>query len=139
VRVVFGPHDDYFTVGARATLLSGEYQVSPTSDRMGLRLAGPRLEHADGRELISCGTVLGALQVPPDGQPIALMADRQTAGGYPVIATVVRADIPLLAQCLPGKSRVRFRAVSVEEAQAAWCATVGAGAPEDMTPNVLGF
>jgi antagonist of KipI len=61
---------------------------------------------------------LGAVQAPPDGQPIVLMADRQTAGGYPVIGTVVRADVPLLAQCLPGYASLRFQSVSVEEAQA---------------------
>ena len=74
---------------------------------MGYRLQGPHLAHRGAAEIISAGVVTGAVQVPADGQPIVLMADHQTSGGYPVIATVLSADIPLLAQCLPG-SRLRF-------------------------------
>lgn len=120
IRVVLGPQDDYFTDGGVATFLSGEYAVSPASDRMGCRLQGPRIAHEDATGIISDGIPLGAVQVPPDGQPIVMMADRQTTGGYPKIATVISADIPLLAQCVPGESRVRFEAVSVEEAQATY-------------------
>lgn len=128
VRVVLGPQDDYFTDEGVVTFLSEEYEISPTSDRMGCRLQGPRIAHKDATGIISDGIPLGAVQVPPDGQPIVMLADRQTTGGYPKIATVISADIPLLAQCVPGQSRVRFEAVSVKEAQAScrevmgfWC------------------
>lgn len=120
VRVVLGPQEDYFTAEAVDTLLSDAYSLSTTSDRMGLRLQGPPLVHRAAPEIISSGITLGAIQVPPDRQPIVLTADRQTVGGYPVIATVIRADIPLLAQCVPGVSRIRFRRVSIAEAQSAY-------------------
>jgi len=113
VRAIPGPQDDYFTTEALATFFSSEYVVSATADRMGYRLQGPRLAHRGPAEIISTGVVSGAVQVPADGQPIVLMADHQTSGGYPVIATVVSADIPLLAQCLPG-SRLRFAPTKIE-------------------------
>jgi len=117
IHVVLGPQDDYFTDEGMATFLSGEYQVGPTSDRMGYRLQGPEIAHKGRADVISDGIPLGAVQVPADRQPIVMMADRQTTGGYPKIATVISADIPLLAQCLPGQSTVRFEAIGVEEAQ----------------------
>lgn len=117
IHVVLGPQDDHFTDEGLATFLSGEYSVGPASDRMGYRLTGPEIAHKEATGIISDGVPLGAVQVPPDRRPIVMMADRQTAGGYPKIATVISADIPLLAQCLPGKSAVRFRAIGVEEAQ----------------------
>jgi biotin-dependent carboxylase-like uncharacterized protein len=126
IRVVLGPQDDYFTEEGIAAFLSSEYEVSPASDRMGCRLQGPQIAHKDETGIISDGIPFGAVQVPPDGQPIVMMADRQTTGGYPKIATVISADIPLLAQCLPGESSVRFRAVSVEEAQASYRETMAA-------------
>ena len=118
VRVVLGPQDDHFMARSIATFLAGEYAVGPTSDRMGCRLIGPQLTHLGAAEVISDGIAFGSVQVPPDGQPIVAMADRQTAGGYPKIATVISADLPLLAQCLPGQSAVRFEPVTVSEAQA---------------------
>lgn len=117
VRVILGPQADAFTSGALETFLSGEYSVSPASDRMGYRLAGPRLAHRGGADLLSEPLAWGALQVPADGLPMAMMSDRPTTGGYPKIATVARCDLPLLAQAMPGIGRVRFQAVSVEEAQ----------------------
>jgi antagonist of KipI len=120
IRVILGPQDDYFTDEGIATFLSSEYAVSSTSDRMGCRLQGTKIAHKGPTGIISDGIPLGAVQVPPDGQPIVMMADRQTTGGYPKIATVVTADVPLLAQCVPGQSSVRFRAVGVEEAQASY-------------------
>jgi KipI family sensor histidine kinase inhibitor len=119
VHVIPGPQDDYFTAEALATFFTSEYVVSATADRMGYRLQGPRLAHCGSAEFISAGVVTGSVQVPADGQPIVLMADHQTIGGYPVIATVVSADIPLLAQCLPG-SRLRFAPTTIEEAQRRW-------------------
>lgn len=117
VHVVLGPQDDYFTEEGIATFLSSEYKVSPTSDRMGYRLQGPEIAHKGGADIISDGIALGSVQVPADKQPIVMMADHQTTGGYPKIATVINADIPLLAQCLPGSSMVTFKATTVEEAQ----------------------
>jgi antagonist of KipI len=117
ICVVLGPQDDYFTDEGIATFLSSEYQVSPASDRMGYRLRGPEIAHKGRVDIISDGIALGSVQVPADKQPIVMMADHQTIGGYPKIATVISADIPLLAQCLPSQSAVTFEAVSVEEAQ----------------------
>jgi allophanate hydrolase subunit 2 len=114
-----GPQDDHFTSDGIATFLASEYKVTQASDRMGYRLKGPVIAHRGETEIVSDGVVRGSVQVPGDGQPIVMMADHQTTGGYPKIATVIRADLALLAQCLPG-DQVRFRAVSVAEAQAAW-------------------
>jgi biotin-dependent carboxylase-like uncharacterized protein len=118
LRVVLGPQDDHFTAKAIRALLNDTFKIAPISDRMGLRLTGPRLEHAKGFDIVSDGTVAGAIQVPGDGQPIILLADRQTTGGYPKIATVISADLPALGRAGPG-AELRFRAVSVAEAEAA--------------------
>ncbi|TFL08812.1 biotin-dependent carboxyltransferase family protein [Pusillimonas caeni] len=117
IRVVLGPQDDYFTPQARHVFFSGEYVVSDKADRMGFRLDGPALEHADGYDLVSDGIVSGAIQVPGSGLPIVLLADAQTTGGYPKIATVISSDISVLARRRPG-SAVRFEQVSLEEAEA---------------------
>ena len=117
-RVVLGPQDDLFTPEALATFLGEPYTVTPRADRMGTRLVGPPLAHAKGFNIVSDGIVTGHVQVPGDGQPIVLMRDRQTTGGYPKIATLVSADLARFAQRPPG-SVVRFRAVSREEAVAA--------------------
>lgn len=117
LEVILGPQNDRFADEGIAAFLSGEYAVGQTSDRMGYRLEGPIIRHRSGADIVSDGVALGAVQVPASGQPIVMMADRQTTGGYAKIATVVRADIPLLAQCVPGESRVRFRETSVEAAQ----------------------
>ena len=112
LRIVWGPQDDYFTDEGRATLVTSVYSVGPASDRMGYRLEGPPLEHEDAQEIISDGMMLGAVQVPPSGLPIVMLADRATTGGYPKIATVVGEDVAKLGQLLPGE-RVRFRAVEL--------------------------
>jgi KipI family sensor histidine kinase inhibitor len=123
VSVIGGPQEKSFSADGLDTLYGGEYQVSATADRMGYRLEGPAVTH-QAREgatpggIISDGIPLGAVQVPAGGQPIVMMADRQTTGGYAKIGVVASADIPLLAQCSPGKSSVRFERTSVEEAQA---------------------
>jgi biotin-dependent carboxylase-like uncharacterized protein len=118
LRVVMGPQDDYFTSGGLATFLESEFEVTQSSDRMGYRLSGPMIAHQSRADIVSDGVVTGSVQIPGDGQPIVMMADHQTTGGYPKIATVIRADLSLLAQCLLG-DRVRFRAVSIAEAQEA--------------------
>jgi allophanate hydrolase subunit 2 len=94
------------------------FEVTPAADRMGIRLRGPELK-LRGAELLSLGLAPGTLQVPPSGEPILQMADHQTAGGYPVVAGVPRADLPLAAQLVPG-DRVEFRTETVEAAQARW-------------------
>lgn len=117
IRVVLGPQADYFTDGAMKTFLSSDYTVSPQADRMGYRLEGPILAHAKGYNIVSDGIVAGAIQVPGSGLPIVLMVDCQTTGGYPKIATVISADIPVIGRRKPGR-RVRFVAVGVDEAEA---------------------
>ncbi|HEX6500924.1 MAG TPA: biotin-dependent carboxyltransferase family protein [Micromonosporaceae bacterium] len=108
VRVRLGPRDDWFTEDAIRTLLTCEYQVSPVSNRVGARLVGPALDRARPGELPSEGLVLGAVQVPADGAPLVFLADHPTTGGYPVIAVVEPADLPLFAQARPGTT-LRFR------------------------------
>ncbi len=118
IRVIMGPQDDYFTEQAIDIFLSAEFTVSPQADRMGFQLSGPQLHHAKGFNIVSDGIVDGHIQVPGSGLPIVLMRDRQTAGGYPKIATIISADLGRFAQLRPG-SPVRFRAVSRDEAVAA--------------------
>lgn len=118
IRVILGPQDDYFSNEGKRTLLESVYTVSPASDRMGMRLAGPALEHARGYNIVSDGTAPGAIQVPGNGLPIVLLADRQTTGGYPKIATVISADMPALGRLMPG-AKVAFKAVDVAAAEAA--------------------
>ncbi|MFB1097477.1 biotin-dependent carboxyltransferase family protein [Terribacillus sp. JSM ZJ617] len=115
-RVILGPHQDAFTDEAIKTFLSSSYEITPQSDRMGYRLKGPELSHKITADIISEAIPLGGIQVPANGQPIILMADRQTTGGYTRIATVISADIPLLAQAAPG-AHVRFKEVGMDEAQ----------------------
>jgi KipI family sensor histidine kinase inhibitor len=108
LRVLSGPRADWFTPAALATLTSGTYQVTPASDRTGLRLSGPLLHRARMAELPSEGIVTGALQISHDGQPILLLADHPVTGGYPVIAVVRATDIGTAAQLRPGQ-QVRFQ------------------------------
>lgn len=117
IDVVLGPQTNYFTDESMEKFLSAEYTVRLTSDRMGYRLEGPVLNHLKKAELISEGMMFGSVQVPADGQPIVMMADCPTSGGYPKIGTIASADLPLLAQCLPNKSKVRFRETTVTKAQ----------------------
>lgn len=118
VRVVPGPHWRQFSREAQAALLSFKYLVQPASDRVGVRLQGPTLQRQVSNEVISSGVTTGSIQVPADGQPIILGADRQTVGGYPQIAVVIGPDLPLLAQLVPGDC-VSFRQLTLEEARAA--------------------
>jgi biotin-dependent carboxylase-like uncharacterized protein len=117
VRVVLGPQDDYFTTEGVETFLASPYTVSREADRMGYRLTGPRIAHARGFNVVSDGIVAGSVQVPGSGEPIVMMADRQTTGGYPKLATVVSADLRIVAQRRSGEA-IRFAAVPIEEAQA---------------------
>jgi len=117
IDVVMGPQEKYFTNESISTFISQEYTVSNTSDRMGYRLEGAALKHRSKAELISEGMTMGAIQVPSNGQPIVMMADSPTTGGYPKIGIVASADLPLLAQCMPGRSKIRFRETTVAKAQ----------------------
>ncbi|MBL8566892.1 MAG: biotin-dependent carboxyltransferase family protein [Hyphomicrobiaceae bacterium] len=115
LRVVRGPEHSLFTATAYACLFGQTYRLGEQSDRMAYRLSGAPLERERMTEMISTGTLPGAIQVPPDGQPLVLMADCQTIGGYPRIAMVIAVDLPLLAQCRPGAS-INFTEVGVAEA-----------------------
>jgi biotin-dependent carboxylase-like uncharacterized protein len=117
-RVILGPQADRFTADGVATFLGGPYEVTPQADRMGYRLKGPVIQHARGHDIVSDGIPLGGIQVPGDGQPIVLLVDRQTTGGYTKIATVISVDVARLGQARPGQ-RVRFREVSLAQAHAA--------------------
>jgi antagonist of KipI len=115
VRVVLGPQADHFGPETIAQFLSSPWRVGSRSNRVGCRLEGESLRHLGPPEILSDGMVPGSIQVPPDGQPIVMAADGPTTGGYPKIATVVTADLPLLAQLVPGEGEVRFEAVRVED------------------------
>jgi antagonist of KipI len=115
LRVLPGPQQEYFPPDALDVLQSASYAISHASDRMAFRLDGPRLTHARSADIISDATPLGALQVPASGQPILLMADRQTSGGYPKIATVISADICIAGQLAPGDT-ISFSVCSLQEA-----------------------
>jgi len=117
IRVVLGPQQQYFTDEALQVFLNSSYTVSPHSDRMGMRLDGPRLHHRAGYNIVSDAIATGAIQVPGSGQPIVLLADHQTTGGYPKIATVISADLPRAGRLRPGDT-LRFKAVELEQAEA---------------------
>lgn len=115
VRVMAGPQAERFAPDALELFLSAPYHVGVQSDRMGYRLSGPRLRHAAGADIISDATPLGSVQVPASGQPLLLMADHQTAGGYAKLATVISADIGVVGQACPG-DRLRFQLCTRAEA-----------------------
>ncbi|MBA4261097.1 MAG: hypothetical protein C0443_03490 [Comamonadaceae bacterium] len=120
VRVLLGPQQDHFTPDAIALFLRQPWQASAAQDRMGIRLQGQPLAHvnAAAADIVSDAVAPGAIQVPASGQPIALLADGQTVGGYPKIATVISADLPRLAHLRPG-TQVRFAAVDLAQAHRA--------------------
>ena len=118
IRVLPGPQADRFMPEALDALVSAPYHVGVDSDRMGYRLTGPLLRHAAGADIISDATLHGVLQVPGSGQPLLLMADRPTTGGYPKLATIISADIGVAGQAAPGDS-LHFRICSRPEAVSA--------------------
>ena len=111
VRVILGPQADYFTDSGIETFFTSEYKVSDKSDRMGIRLDGEAVANISGVDIVSDAIAMGSVQIPASGTPIIMMADRQTTGGYAKIATVISADLSLLAQAKPG-DRVVFAPVS---------------------------
>lgn len=116
IRVIMGPQDDMFSRQGIETFLNSEYTVTSDFDRMGCRLEGPFIAQKETSDIISDGTVFGSVQVPSHGKPIILLADRQTTGGYAKIATVASVDIPKVVQ-RKTDHKIRFRAITVEEAQ----------------------
>src|ERR1700726_4952535 len=112
-----GPQHHEFSRCQKELFLDSEWKISATSDRMGYRLEGPVIRHLHGHNIVSDGTVNGSIQVPGNGQPIVLMPDRGTTGGYPKIATVISADFGRFTQ-IPAARGFRFKAVSMAEAQA---------------------
>ncbi|MBX9629264.1 MAG: biotin-dependent carboxyltransferase family protein [Burkholderiales bacterium] len=118
LRILPGRHWQNFPVVMREQLVEAEYRVGNDSDRMGYRLSGPALDARRSHDVLSEGMVTGAVQVPPGGQPIILMADHQTTGGYPVIAVVIGVDLPVVAQLAPGDT-LRFKLATQEESYAA--------------------
>jgi biotin-dependent carboxylase-like uncharacterized protein len=116
IRVILGPQQEHFTDEAVAALLDAEFRISTNADRMGMRLDGPALRHRHGWDIVSDAIAIGAIQVPGSGQPILLLADHQTTGGYPKIAAVISADLPVVGRRRPGDA-IRFVAVTVEQAE----------------------
>lgn len=116
IRVTAGAEVKRFTMNGIKTFLCSVYTVSPQSDRMGYRLSGEKIEHANGADIISSGIVTGAIQVPGHGEPIIMMSDHQTVGGYTKVAQVISVDLPLLGQMKPG-DKIKFKEVSLDTAQ----------------------
>jgi biotin-dependent carboxylase-like uncharacterized protein len=130
VRLLLGPQADYFAPEEIERFLSARWRIGARSDRMAYRLEGPAIRHRRGHDIVSDGVAMGAIQIPGDGAPLALLADRQPTGGYPKIATVIGADLGRLAQLRPGQD-LSFRAVDWDEAVAArrdYFAAIEAGA-----------
>jgi antagonist of KipI len=125
LRVLPGPQTDHFPNDALDLLQRTRFTITPQSDRMGYRLSGGSIPRIEGREMISDAAFIGALQVPPSGDPILLMADRQTTGGYPQIATVITADLPVAGQLAPG-DWLEFEVCSRRNAMSALIAQEGA-------------
>ena len=114
LRIILGPHDDYFNQNEINKFLSSEYKITPQSNRIGYRLSGSQIKHANKSDIISEGGALGSIQIPGEGQPIILLQDRGTTGGYPKIATIATVDIPKLAQAQPGQV-IKFEKIDIEE------------------------
>ncbi|WP_077325394.1 5-oxoprolinase subunit C family protein [Virgibacillus siamensis] len=116
IRTIPGRQSEWFTEESRSLYLSEAFSVSTQSDRMGYRLNGPELALQSRKELLSEAVAFGTIQVPPDGNPIVLMADRQTTGGYPKIGQVITVDLPAMAQLKPGE-KIYFKEIEHREAQ----------------------
>ena len=118
IRAIVGPQQDYFSDDEIVAFFGHEYMVGPSADRMGMRLTGRPIQHSRSFDIPSDGIAPGSIQIPGNGQPIVLLADRQTTGGYPKIATVISADMAALSR-FPIGSKIGFDAVTVEAAEAA--------------------
>ena len=118
LRALEGPQSDFFSEAERAAFFARAYRVSSQWSRMGLRLEGEPVRHARGADIASDGIVQGSIQIPGDGLPIVLSAERQTTGGYPKIGAVISSDLPALGRLGPGAS-LRFERVTLDDADAA--------------------
>ncbi|WP_232698756.1 5-oxoprolinase subunit C family protein [Brevibacillus daliensis] len=116
VRIISGTHFTDFTIESQRNLVNQSFRITPQSDRMGYRLKGAQLTLSEPLELLSEAVVHGTIQVPPEGNPIILLSDRQTTGGYPRIGQVITVDLPLLAQAKPGEE-IMFKLVDHREAE----------------------
>jgi antagonist of KipI len=116
LRIIPGTEVDHFSFSGLASFLSSEYEVSPQNDRMGYRLSGPAITHKSSADIISSGLANGSIQVPGHGQPIIMLADHQTVGGYSQIANVISVDIPLVSQLKTG-DKIHFKEIDFFEAQ----------------------
>jgi antagonist of KipI len=116
IRALKGPEYELFSEVSQERIWAERFQVSLQSDRMGYRLQGVTIQLTEPTDLISSAVTFGTVQVPSDGQPIVLMADHQTTGGYPRIAQIISADLPILAQVVPGQT-ICLQEVTLEEAQ----------------------
>lgn len=121
VRVLMGPQEESFTAQGIETFLGSAYAVTNEFDRMGYRLTGPKIQHVRDGNIISDGITFGAIQVPDGGEPIIMLSDRQTTGGYAKIASVINVDMPMIAQCKAG-DKVHFVKTDIETAQDAFVA-----------------
>jgi len=117
LRVILGPHQHRFTPEALTCFTGETYTLTTRSDRMGYRLEGVALNHTEGADLVSQGMTLGEIQVPGDGQPIVMMPDHPTTGGYTCLAAVIQPDLPLLAQAQPNHTVIRFAWTDMDRAQ----------------------
>src|SRR5262249_34958648 len=117
-RAILGPQADCFAEQEIAAFFASEYTIGAGSDRMGMRLAGRPIKHLTGFDIVPDGTAPGSIQIPGNGQPIVLLADRQTTGGYPKIATVISAALPALGRLAAG-TKIAFEPVTIEQAEAA--------------------
>ncbi|MER2060768.1 MAG: biotin-dependent carboxyltransferase family protein [Niallia sp.] len=116
IRVLAGNHFSLCSIKSQMNFYTGKYTITPQSDRMGYRITGPEVKLNEKCELLSEAVTFGTIQLPPDGKPIILVADRQTTGGYPKIAQVVSADLSLIAQMKPGE-KIRFQESTLQEAE----------------------
>jgi antagonist of KipI len=115
--VIPGPHTDRFYAKSIEAFWTGEYRLSGRFDRMGYRLSGPQVDHRNGADIISQGMAAGTIQIPADGQPIVMMPDHPTTGGYTCMGTLAPASLPLLAQAEPGSTEIRFQPVTADSAR----------------------
>ncbi|MCM3162396.1 biotin-dependent carboxyltransferase family protein [Metabacillus litoralis] len=116
IRVLPGTQYEKFTSHSKEQFFTQSFRVSPQSDRMGYRLSGPAIELEEKLEMLSEAVAHGTIQIPPDGNPIILLADRQTTGGYPKIGQVATVDLPVVAQVMPGQS-ISFTEITLEDAE----------------------
>ncbi|WP_269671127.1 biotin-dependent carboxyltransferase family protein [Metabacillus litoralis] len=116
IRVLPGAQYEKFTSHSKEQFFTQSFRVSPQSDRMGYRLSGPAIELEEKLEMLSEAVAHGTIQIPPDGNPIILLADRQTTGGYPKIGQVATVDLPVVAQVMPGQS-ISFAEITLEDAE----------------------